>query len=474
MQIRIVKETELWNVLNFSAQMFWKQDLARYTEEGKEAFLAFLKYENQLKRYQTGKILLFAAYEKETVCGALELDTQGEVLFMYTDPRYQKEHLEAKLLQEACRLAVTSNMYTHLTVKTIPEKEILYRELGFEEEGAFVPEYGMMKKTLRMSVQKCCQQNQTKKKSNTGLYIGIAVMAGIMFLVFILGVLAFFVFGTVQRQKETGRTYAQEIPFDEKMIPMPEEEPEEENDGILQAEAYIAANAGYEIEEENDAFESDRSSAYFISYNINYPQLSGLSEKVEKELNEKLKNCARETVITYYENPTEEMKEWMMQQEAVVASQVNYKVTYQDENLLCVAFEDYYSVGNYNNIRVGLRSVVANVKSGEIYDLKDVISTNHTFANMWKEEAMDHYPENGFVNVYDAKELEHFFEGDSGEERISPIFMLTGEGIEIGFEYVTEDTSVGNGYLTIDFDKEELKKFQKKPKFWKMVAEEIS
>lgn len=474
MQIRIVKETELWNVLNFSAQMFWKQDLARYTEEGKEAFLAFLKYENQLERYQTGKILLFAAYEKETVCGALELDTQGEVLFMYTDPRYQKEHLEAKLLQEACRLAVTSNMYTHLTVKTIPEKETLYRELGFEEEGAFVPEYGMMKKTLRMSVQKCCQQNQTKKKSNTGLYIGIAVMAGIMFLVFILGVLAFFVFGTVQRQKETGRTYAQEIPFDEKMIPMPEEEPEEENDGILQAEAYIAANAGYEIEEENDAFESDRSSAYFISYNINYPQLSGLSEKVEKELNEKLKNCARETVITYYENPTEEMKEWMMQQEAVVASQVNYKVTYQDENLLCVAFEDYYSVGNYNNIRVGLRSVVANVKSGEIYDLKDVISTNHTFANMWKEEAMDHYPENGFVNVYDAKELEHFFEGDSGEERISPIFMLTGEGIEIGFEYVTEDTSVGNGYLTIDFDKEELKKFQKKPKFWKMVAEEIS
>lgn len=346
MQIRIVKETELWNVLNFSAQMFWKQDLARYTEEGKEAFLAFLKYENQLERYQTGKILLFAAYEKETVCGALELDTQGEVLFMYTDPGYQKEHLEAKLLQEACRLAVTSNMYTHLTVKTIPEKETLYRELGFEEEGAFVPEYGMMKKTLRMSVQKCCQQNQAKKKSNTGLYIGIAVMAGIMFLVFILGVLAFFVFGTVQRQKETGRTYAQEIPFDEKMIPMPEEEPEEENDGILQAEAYIAVNAGYEIEEENDAFESDRSSAYFISYNINYPQLSGLSEKVEKELNEKLKNCARETVITYYENPTEEMKEWMMQQEAVVASQVNYKVTYQDENLLCVAFEDYYSVGN--------------------------------------------------------------------------------------------------------------------------------
>ena len=52
--------------------------------------------------------------------------------------------------------------------------------------------------------------------------------------------------------------------------------------------------------------------------------------------------------------------------------------------------------------------------------------------------------------------------------------MLTGEGIEIGFEYVTEDTSVGNGYLTIDFDKEELKRFQKKPKFWKMVAEEIS
>ena len=202
MQIRIVKETELWSVLNFSAQMFWKQDLERYTEEGKEAFLTFLKYENQLERYRAGKILLFAAYEKETVCGALELDTQGEVLFLYTDLGYQKEHLEAKLLQEACRLAVTSNMYEYLTIKTIPEKEALYRKLGFEEEGAFVPEYGMMKKTLRMSIQKCCQQNPTKKKSNTGLYIGIAVMAGIMFLVFILGVLAFFVFGTVQRQKK--------------------------------------------------------------------------------------------------------------------------------------------------------------------------------------------------------------------------------------------------------------------------------
>lgn len=474
MQIRIVKETELWNVLNFSAQMFWRQDLERYTKEGKEAFLAFLKYENQLERYQAGKILLFAAYHKEKVCGALELDTQGEVLFMYVDPGYPKEHLEEKMLQEACRLAVTSNMYTHLTVKTIPEKETLYRKLGFEEEGTFVPEYGMMKKTLRMSAQKRYQENPTKKKSNTGLYIGIAVMAGIMFLVFILGVLAFFVFGTVQRQKETGRTYAQEIPFNEEMIPMPEEEPEEEHDGILQAEPYLDEHAGYEIEEENDIFESDSTSAYFISYNINYPQLSGLPEKVEKELNEKLKNCARETVITYYENPTEEMKEWMMQQEAVVASQVNYKVTYQDDNLLCVAYEDYYAVGNYNNIRVGLRAVVANVKSGEVYDLQEVINTSHAFVNMWKKEAVEHYPENAFVNAYDAKELENFFAGNSDEEQVSPIFMLTGEGIEIGFEYVTEDAFIGNGYLTIDFDQEELKPFQKEAKFWKMVAEEIS
>lgn len=496
MQIRIVKETELWNVLNFSAQMFWKQDLARYTEEGKEAFLAFLKYEDQLERYRAGQILLFAAFDKDKVCAAMELDTAGEILFLYTDPERVKMNLEEKLLQEACRLAVSSGMYNTLTVKTIPEKEEMYRRLGFDEEAGFLPEHGMMKKVLRISVEKAAAQRKPKKKSNTGLYIGIAVVAGLMFFVLIVGLFAFFIFGSIQRnQSNTGQSYVQETPFEEwdgqEMLPLPgngddTDESADEDDGILQAEAYIAPDAGYETEEQNDVFESDQYSSYFVSYNINYPKVSGLSDEVEDKVNQTLKDCARETVVTYYEEPTEEVKEWMMmQQNAVVASQVKYKVTYQDENLLCVAFEDYYAVGNYQNIRVGLRAVVVNVKNGEVYELGDVLETNRAFAKFWKEEAQDNYPESAFVNAYDERELAQFLEGkgtdeigeeSAGEsmmvqENVKPVFMLTGEGIEVGFEYLVEDSEIGNGYLTVDFDKEDLKSFQKQAKFWKMVEE---
>lgn len=505
MQIRIVKETELWSVLNFSAQMFWKQDLVRCTEDGKNRFMEFLKYEHQLEKFQAGEILLFAAFEQEKICGAMELDTKGNVLFLYTDSMKHAERIAGRMIQEACKLAHTSGMYQTLSAEVMPEKEPFYRQLGFFPCAENIWEDGVQKCPVQLDIESKLARNTEKKNSNTWIYIAIGAGAAVLALLLLVGLLVSFIIR--QPQREQGWNYSAEDSY-------PDDEywedddiwgdgnhgdndefwddgdfddewdgdwddndgdnysDDAENDGILTLDAYIDPGAGYEAKERIEEFQSDDASSYLVAYDVKYPEIAGLPENIQNQVNEVLKNCAMETVDKYYANPSEETKEWMLRQQyAIVISQVDYIVSYMDENLLAVAFEDWYSVGNYNSAHIGLRSVIINVNDGTVYEPEDVLEMNRDFAKMWKREVMSEYGEDEFVGACNIDNLVNMFHGRYESDGIRPALILTEDGVEIGFEYRmpgenAEDTT---GYITVAFEKEDLRPYQKSSEFWKMV-----
>lgn len=503
MQIRIVKETELWSVLNFSAQMFWRQDLARCTEEGKNRFMEFLKYEHQLEKFQAGEILLFAAFEQERICGAMELDTKGNVLFLYTDSMKHAERTADKLVQEACRLAHASGMYQTLHADVMPEKAPFYRQLGFFPCAENIWEDGMQKCPVQLDVESKFAGSMAKKKSNTWIYIAIGAGTAVLALFLLVGLLVFFI--VRQPQREAGWNHFTEdlLPYDEYWGDGNDGDHDEfwgdgdfewdfddewdgdwddnggddysddtEDDGILSLDAYIDPRAGYEVKEQNDKYQSEDTSAYLVAYDVKYPEITGLPEHIQKKVNETLKNCAMETIDKYYTNPSDETKEWMLRQQyAIIISQVDYIVSYMDENLLAVAFEDWYSAGNYESANVALRSVIINVNDGTVYEPKDVLELNRHFAKMWKQKVTFEYGGNEFADTCDIDEIEAMFKGQYEAEGIRPAVILTEDGVEIGFGYRMpgENSQDTTGYITVEFEKDELKQYQKSSEFWKMV-----
>lgn len=510
MQIRIVKEPELWNVLNFSAQMFWKQDLGRYTQEGKDAFLKFLEYEEQLEKFRKGEVILLAAYEQGNICGAMEIDTKGKILFFYMDTAKYSEAMAEELLYEACRFAKNAGMYMHLHVDAPTEKEPLYRQMGFVPCGEMIMEDGIQKRPCQLSVESKLNRGTPKKKSNTGVYIAVGAGAAVLVLLLMIGVFASLFVAVTRKTIEGGyppgthREYyhewnggahdgddhrgndgvwneddswdggAEEWNGDDSQDSGAGNDGgvEESDDGILSLDAYIDPNAGYEIKEQAERFQSERGSAYFVAYEVHYPEVEGLSGKAGKRINETLKQCAMETIDKYYTNPSEAGKEWMLgQPDAIVASQVDYIVSYMDEDLLTVAFQDIYAAGNYNAAYIGLRAVTFDVKNGTVYRMEDVFDMDRSFAKMWKEEVTEEYPDNEFAAAYTSEDIRRLFQGEKAAEGTRPVMVLTDEGIEIGFEYRIPGTNGidQTGYLTVVFGKDDLKHCRRDSEFWKKV-----
>lgn len=106
----------------------------------------------------------------------------------------------------------------------------------------------------------------------------------------------------------------------------------QEDSGLDAIDAYVSDEADYEVKEENYSYIPDDTTSTVIQFEVYYPQIEGLSDSVQKKVNQTLENCAMETVDKLYLNPSQEMKEKVLSEDnPVLASLVEYKVTYQEK-----------------------------------------------------------------------------------------------------------------------------------------------
>ena len=198
-----------------------------------------------------------------------------------------------------------------------------------------------------------------------------------------------------------------------------------------------------------------------MEFEIDYPKIEGLEKGMQEKANQILKECAMRTVLDYYEKPTEEGKEQMLGKKPFIASMVKYKVCYMGKEFLSVIFEDQRyigkEIGSYD-----LRGVMLNLESGEVYTLDKILNVDKSFAKMWRNEVLGEYPKIDFIADMDNKMLEKAFQGQEVSAR--PVCFVTEDGLEIGISYSDEE---GNGgYVTMDFEKEDLEEYLKDSAFW--------
>lgn len=166
-------------------------------------------------------------------------------------------------------------------------------------------------------------------------------------------------------------------------------------------------DVSYKIREETWSYcETDRVRAYDMDvemlFIVSYPKLEGDLPYIEKA-NTLLRNTARATVIAYYEDPSSKTVEAFKRRvesadkenraldknaDAYLSSHVKYAVSYNSNDLLSVCFSDECYLGTWMDGYIKLRTVNVNLKTGEVYELDDVLTVDEAIASTFVDNLM--------------------------------------------------------------------------------------
>ena len=175
----------------------------------------------------------------------------------------------------------------------------------------------------------------------------------------------------------------------------------------------------------------------------------------------------------FYLQPAEEVQEFFNSQENLyLASEVDYKVTYIDENLLSVVFTDHYFLGSMYLEYSDLRARIINLETAEQYEIEDLMVSSPELIRRWRMGILDQNPDS-----YPGKELEdHVYErmltGEIVDGRYFANLFLDKNGVWIGFTYAFQSDDgqrIERGWTTVPFAWKEFAPYESDHKMWDIL-----
>lgn len=433
MYVRVLGQHEILPALHLAWEVYAQDILPKRTKEQIEEFQKFIKYENIMPKIQSGELRFFGAFEGDRLCGAGAIDYQGHISLLYVKKEMQERGIEQMLVQ-------------------------------------------VMQQPSSQNMDMDMQQEKPKKKRKI---IWIIVVVAILVLALIAGLIGFIVYKVVNINMDSSIVEEFTVPYEGDMYGgyYDEEKDDDENVGGIEAiPEYIDERTGYELTEESYVLnpEDTETTRTAIAFEIFYPQISGLEDDaVQGKVNEELKNCAMETADNIYFTPTEEIKETVLgEQYPVLASYVEYKVTYLSEDIISVVYQDYYYEGSQNHYHLGFRTRNINLDDGSVYEVKDIVKLNDHFIKDWIEEMRDEADNDKLLKELKEKEMKNVLAGDDMDGVYSDNFFLDKEGIEIGlcFKYPADDENdTGYSWVTAPFDWDDIREYKTDSSFWSLV-----
>lgn len=433
MYVRILGQHEILNALHLAWEVYAQDILPKRTHEQIEEFQKFIKYENIMPKIQSGELRFFGAFDADRLCGAGAIDQQGHISLLYVKKEMQEHGIDQMLVQ-----AMQESSYINMNMNT---------------------------------------HQENPKKNRKKIWIIIAVIAVVLAL--IVGLISFIVYKVVRFGTDNSIIEEFHIPYEEDIYggDFGEGSESEDSEGGIEAiTEYIEEHTGYELTEESYIVnpEDTETKRTMIAFEVLYPQISGLKDaSVQEKVNEELKNCAMETAEKIYLTPTEEIKEIVLgEQNPVLASYVEYKVTYLSEDVISVVYQDYYYEGSQNNYHLGLRTRNINLNDGTVYEVKDIVKLNDRFIKEWAEEMRDEADVKDLMKELNEKEMKNILSGNDMDGIYFDNFFLDAEGIEIGlcFKYPAEDENdIGFSWVTAPFDWEDIREYKTNSNFWELV-----
>lgn len=480
MEIRMLREEELLDALHLTWEVFAENVAPLYSREGVEEFQKFIRFDNIRGMFVRREIYFWGCFNNGELAGCIAASQTGHINLLFVKKEYQHRGIATQLTGCVKLYAAQVLKMPILTVNAVPSAVGFYQKAGFYVTGAaktvngiiFVPmEYTGAGPVLAAAPE------EARRRRNRNIIIGVSIGAGVLVLLVVL-LCASLLFGVKREIKsfdyynEYDGDYGNDHSYGYEGI-YPEEDYEgEEPSGIENIDDYKADDISYTLSDGSYREQSGHGTNY-IEFNVSYPVISGLDSSKEDEINKIIQDCAMKTVDEIYTHPSEEMKERIIgSQNAALVSLVEYKVCYQSNEFLSVVFNDEcYKGTEYGGIE--LRAVNINLKTGEVYDIKDIVEMKDSFMSAWLKSMKGEAPNAGFLDQVSLDDFKKVLEGDTFDGRYSNVFFVDGDGIEIGLSvFHHQDEQQENafyGWITAPFTYQEINRFKTDSSFWNLV-----
>ena len=194
-----------------------------------------------------------------------------------------------------------------------------------------------------------------------------------------------------------------------------------------------------------------RKEQYFVEYSeeydywdvltVEYPVLFGVDSEIQEQINERMYETAMDRIDYWHFHPSDAVKEFQEDQFSIFCSDVTCDVTYHSQYLLSIDFYELYSAGHpIWNTNITERGVTADLLTGEIYELTDILEIDRNFIDLWNTC----YGRETGEGVWDDEEC----------DLLLSWFLQEDEELKASYEsspfyYVTEDKEFVIG-LTLD------------------------
>ncbi len=497
MEYRALKHEEILSALHMVWDVFSQDVAPDYTQQGIDDFRNFILYENIENLWNNQQLLLFGAVDKQEVMGVIALQPNGMIRLFYVRKDKQGQGIGKQLFQMAYNCCAQNLKVTKIWVHAAPGAVEKYQHLGMVQNGPMQTENGKMFVPMEMTVSPKFVK-PVKEKTGSGRYIAL-IIGGVLLLIllFVGGSLLIrnlFVgaVSAVQQQEGSagpgggsddygygygyGDDYGYDFGFGDDFgdYGYGSGDGESESEGGLDAiPAYISSSLSYEIGEDTEEVTDESMTSTLIYFEIDYPTVTGLGDEMDEKVNQLLKDCATQTMDEIYTNPSDEIKERVLEaSNPILSSEVSYKVCYANENFISVAFNDYCYEGNSDEYAVKLRCLNINLKDGSVYELTDLVNVDESFEQAWLAVMRSEVNNSVFLSELSDAQLIDALKGDSMDGAYKAAFFVDEDGVEIGFSLrykEGDENDLGYGWVTAPFTFSEIEPYETDNSFWQSL-----
>lgn len=466
--------------------VFIRENAGSCTQQGIEEFARFIKMENFMPLVERGEMIVFGVVEGQELGGIGAVQSDGHISLLFVRPDLRRRGIAKALVNEMCRFCTMQLALMRITVNASVVSTEAYHHMGFRDLAPVQEKDGIRFVPMELMVSPANVRPSHYGKKHTGLFIGIAVTA-VIFLIF-LGLLfgkIIINFSNADRNRQDSSQIFEYDPNGDGSFgdlfggdesgENGESESSEEAQGIEAIEGYEAENLPYTITEENYTyFSNGNKGEYPMQFDVKYPQITGVEGENIDKINEMLKDCAMSTVNTLYLDPSDSMKEKMLEEsDPFMASLVTYRVSYAGEDFISVAFNDIYYAGNTSSQYCDLRTRNIRISDAKQFEVSDIVDLSDAFMQDWMKKMKGEAPSAEVLSNVKLNDFRQILNGEILENRYFDAFFVDKDGIEIGITYHYpgdgKESTAESGWITAPFNMKEIIEYKTDSEFWNLV-----